>query len=102
MTTVIEGRDAYLAANGFSIDGYSKPTAEFPIFGRPVTFPNPPARRRAVSRHDLHHALTGYGTDYAGEAEIGAWSFAPAVRRRSSRRSTCSRRRSACSSRRAA
>ena len=25
-----------------------------------------------VESHDTHHVITGYGTDLAGEAEIGA------------------------------
>lgn len=28
-----------------------------------------------VPLHDLHHVLTGYGTDVLGEAEIGAWEL---------------------------
>src|SRR5688500_9797161 len=75
MTSVREGRDAYLDDNGFSMDGYTAPTFTLPILGRPMTFPNPPTRQRAIARHDLHHALTGYGTDYAGEAEIGLWEL---------------------------
>lgn len=75
MTTVREGRDEYLAQNGFSMDAYTKPTFTLPFLGREWTLPNPPARQRAISRHDLHHALTGYGTDYAGEAEIGIWEL---------------------------
>jgi ubiquinone biosynthesis protein Coq4 len=26
--------------------------------------------------HDLHHVVTGYATDLAGESEIGAWELA--------------------------
>jgi hypothetical protein len=33
------------------------------------------ARKRVVPLHDLHHVLTGYGTDWVGEAEIGAWEL---------------------------
>ena len=25
--------------------------------------------------HDLHHALTGYDTDFVGEGEVGAWEL---------------------------
>lgn len=75
MPTVQQARDTYLDANGFSMEGYTAPTFELPILGREVSFPNPPTRQRAIARHDLHHALTGYGTDYAGEAEIGVWEL---------------------------
>jgi hypothetical protein len=74
-TTVRAARDLYLERNGFDMKGYEEPTFTLPILGRDVAFPNPPARRRAIARHDLHHALTGYGTDYAGEAEIGIWEL---------------------------
>lgn len=39
----------------------------------PVPVPNPPARRRALQIHDLHHLVTGYQTDLAGEFQISAW-----------------------------
>ena len=35
-------------------------------------FPNTAGRVRAVRYHDLHHVVTGYATDWTGEAEIGA------------------------------
>jgi hypothetical protein len=73
--TLRTARELYLAANGFSMEEYTKPTFVLPVFGRKVHFPNPPARQRAIARHDLHHLLTGYGTDYPGEAEIGAWEL---------------------------
>ena len=40
-----------------------------------MTFPNTDSRKRAVPLHDLHHILTGYKTDWMGEAEIGAWEL---------------------------
>ncbi len=73
--TVRAARDRYLADNGFSTAGYTASTFTLPVFGRQVELPNPPARQAAISRHDLHHVLLGYGTDYAGEAEIGAWEL---------------------------
>lgn len=73
--TVRAARDKYLADNGFTTAEYSSPTFTLPILGRPVAFPNPPARQAVISRHDLHHVLVGYGTDYAGEGEIGAWEL---------------------------
>lgn len=38
-------------------------------------FPNSEARKRQVPAHDVHHVLTGYGTDLTGESEIGAWEI---------------------------
>jgi hypothetical protein len=73
--TLREGRDLYLARNGFSMAEYASPTFAFTIFGRAWQVPNPPARRQVVALHDLHHVLTGYGTDLAGESEIGAWEL---------------------------
>lgn len=40
-----------------------------------LSFPNTPARVRAVRFHDLHHVLTGYKTDAFGEFEISAWEI---------------------------
>ena len=40
-----------------------------------IWVPSPKGRQRALRMHDLHHVLTGYGTDLAGEAEISAWEF---------------------------
>ena len=76
--TVREGRDRYLAANGFSIDVYEAPTYEVDLYGLlgfVLTFRNGPSRRRAIPLHDLHHVATGYGTDLIGEAEIGAFEL---------------------------
>lgn len=70
---VRDGRDAYLAENGFTTESYDAPTAKGSFFGLGFSVPNPPAHRRAIRLHDLHHVATGYGTDHAGEAEISAW-----------------------------
>ena len=42
-------------------------------FGLPIPIPNTRARVRLVPYHDLHHVITGYRTDEAGEAEVAAW-----------------------------
>ncbi len=73
--TVRAARDLYLAHNGFTMAEYTAPTYAFPLFGRTLHLPNPRARQVVVARHDLHHVLVGYGTDYAGEGEISAWEL---------------------------
>lgn len=74
-TSVLQGRNAYLDENGFSTDAYTAPTYTVQVFGRELTFRNRPTRQRVIPLHDLHHVVTGYGTDLAGEAEIGAWEL---------------------------
>jgi hypothetical protein len=75
-TTVGAAREAYFAANGFSAAAYEERWVRIRLFGIPITFPNVPSRRRAIRFHDIHHVITGYGTDPRGEAEIGAWEIA--------------------------
>jgi ubiquinone biosynthesis protein Coq4 len=38
--------------------------------------PNFNERRKAVIKHDMHHLLTGYETNMAGETEISMWEVA--------------------------
>ena len=38
-------------------------------------FPNFDARRQALRLHDIHHLVTEYQTNLAGEAEIAAWEI---------------------------
>lgn len=73
--TMQEGLTRYLDENGFSVEEYTAPTVTIAVGPIPLRFPNSPARQRAVPLHDLHHVLTGYGTDLVGEAEIGAWEL---------------------------
>jgi hypothetical protein len=77
--TVREGRDAYLAENGFTLETYDSPTTRLSVrlfgFSLSVAVPNPPSRRNAVRLHDLHHVVTGYGTNPVGEAEVSAWEI---------------------------
>ena len=70
-----EARDRYLAENGFTLDGYTAPTFRIRVLGLTWTLPNWPSRRRVVPFHDLHHVVTGYGTDLVGEAETSAWEL---------------------------
>lgn len=68
-----DARDVYLRENGFSMETYTQPTFRVP-FGRwTLTLPNPRARQRVIAIHDIHHVLTGYGTDLVGECEVAAW-----------------------------
>jgi len=72
--TMREGRDRYLAENGFTMGTYTEDWTRIPVmFGIHATLPSPLQRRQALPMHDFHHVVTGYGTDLAGEAEISAW-----------------------------
>lgn len=37
--------------------------------------PNSDIRREAVLRHDIHHLLTSYKSDFMGETEISSWEL---------------------------
>jgi hypothetical protein len=67
---------AYLTINGFDEADYTAPTVKLSLGPFGIPFPNGEARQRAVPLHDLHHVATGFGSDLAGEAEIGAWELA--------------------------
>ena len=71
--TVLRARDAYLAENGFSLEGYDAKWTDASVFGIPIRVPNTKAHRAAIRMHDLHHVATGYGTDMRGEGEISIW-----------------------------
>lgn len=73
---VKEARETYFAQNGFTEAGYTAPTFEFDVFGLRIRIPNFKANQEALPLHDLHHTLTGYGTDLTGEAEVAAWELA--------------------------
>lgn len=75
--TLREARGHYFERSGFPSDGgYSARWVRLDFGPIPFAFPNLESRRRAVRFHDLHHVLTGYDTDWAGEAEISAWEIA--------------------------
>jgi hypothetical protein len=74
--SVVAGRDAYLVENGFSVAAYDDAWTAASFLGIPFKVPNPPRHRWAIMRHDLHHVVTGYGTDLAGEAEVSTWELA--------------------------
>ena len=75
--TLGAARADYYRANGFGDDGGDS-LDWVPIKALGLTFkiPNTEGRKRAVRIHDLHHVVTGYQTDFRGEAEIGAWELA--------------------------
>lgn len=69
-------RDRYFEANGFGDDGgYNDKWVEFKLGPLVLPFPNTKGRIAAVKFHDLHHVLTGYETNAAGEFEISAWEI---------------------------
>jgi hypothetical protein len=74
--TLAHARDRYFAANGLGRGGYDERWVKLQAGPLPILFPNTQARIRAVRFHDLHHPLTGYGTSWTGESEIGAWEIA--------------------------
>ena len=67
--------ESYMAENGFTVAEYTAKTVT--LFAGPLSFrvPNPPARQRAVPLHDIHHVVTGFGTDVIGEGEQGIWEL---------------------------
>jgi hypothetical protein len=67
--------DDYMTENGFTIAEYTAKTVTF--FAGPLSFrvPNPKARQEAVPLHDIHHVVTGFGTDVIGEGEQGIWEL---------------------------
>ena len=46
------------------------------FFGIKMPFPNIMGRNKVLPYHDLHHLVTGYRADEAGEYEVGAWCLA--------------------------
>lgn len=76
MPTLRHARSRFFAREGLPADGgYDDPWFDA-VFG-PVHYriPNFPLRAEALVRHDIHHALTGYPTDWRGEVEVNAWEL---------------------------
>lgn len=74
--SLLQARARYFQENGFGErGGYDEPWVDFKVGPLPFPFPNTKARVRAVAYHDLHHIVTGYRTDLAGEFEISAWEL---------------------------
>jgi hypothetical protein len=75
--TMREARKKYFDVNGFGDNGgYDDAWVDFKLGPVPMPFPNTKGRVRAVKFHDLHHILTDFDTDVAGEFEISAWEIA--------------------------
>ena len=76
MTYPADALATFYAQEGLPADGgISATTDRVTAFGVPMTIPNPPLRARVLPIHDLHHLLTGYGTDEVGEGEVSAWAL---------------------------
>ena len=71
--TVREARDAYLAENGFTIEGYDAKWTDASFLGIRFRVLNTQRHRVGIMIHDLHHVVTGFGTDLVGEGEISVW-----------------------------
>jgi hypothetical protein len=74
--TVKEALHNFFAANNLGEDGgLNKMWAKIKV--GPVYIPilNPPARRKALVFHDIHHIVTGYKGDWKGEVSISAWEL---------------------------
>lgn len=70
-----EARDRFLASIGFRVEDYSAPTYTVKLWRLPLRFRNTKAHQWATPLHDLHHIVTGYSTDWIGEAEVAAWEL---------------------------
>jgi hypothetical protein len=77
---VRQGRDTYLAENGFTTEAYDAKWTDASFFGVRFRVPNTKHHRWAIMLHDLHHVATGFGTDLTGEAEISAWELRRGLR----------------------
>lgn len=75
LLTLAEARQVYLTSHGLGDGGYAAPTVRVRVGWLSIDMPNTQARRRAVPLHDLHHVLTGYGTDWRGECVISGWEM---------------------------
>jgi hypothetical protein len=75
VTTAAEALAAYYAAVGIEADPARTETWVCRIGPVQLEFPNWPWRRDAITRHDLHHILTGYPCTMTGEMQMAAWEF---------------------------
>ena len=75
-----EARQRFFAETGYSEAQHKDRKVHLNFYGLRFWIPNTRSRQRAVPIHDLHHILTGYRTDWQGEAEISAWELATGCR----------------------
>lgn len=80
VTTLRTARQAFFAEQNIPEGTYEEAWARLDFFGLPFYIPNNETRARSLRVHDLHHILTGYATDFPGEAEISAWELATGCR----------------------
>src|ERR1700742_5218950 len=79
--TVAGALARYFVENGFGEGGgYDDDWVGLGAGAIGFPFPNSAPRQKAVRYHDLHHLVTGYRTDPAGEFEISAWEVGSGCR----------------------
>ena len=78
--SVQDALKSYLDENGFTTEEYDLDSVKVTFWGWTFSIANPPSRKLAIRFHDLHHLVTGYGTDPIGEAEISAWELSKGIR----------------------
>ncbi len=78
--SVAQALETYLRENGFTKASYTERFTEVAVWKLKFYLPNTKAHARALRLHDLHHAITGFGTDLAGEGEISAWEVRRGLR----------------------
>ncbi len=72
--TVREVLNRFFEKNNLGEDGgLNKSWAWLKVGRFYIPFPNTESRKRALVFHDIHHLVTGYASNWKGEAEIGAW-----------------------------
>ena len=80
MPTLRDDRRRFFQREGLPLDGGYQDTwfeaGVGPIRYRIRNFPH---RADALMRHDLHHVLTGYPTDWRGEVRINAWELGAGI-----------------------
>ncbi len=73
-----EALEEFYRVNDYGVDGGAAARwVRVSLKPLPLSFyvPNFDARRQALRLHDIHHLVTEYQTNLAGEAEIAAWEI---------------------------